>query len=193
MILQIRMEEKFALYDPSFTLEESMLFKIRDALSEHLKIEENDMNQTETIEIKMATTAEQIQSCYLVMHQLRPHLTEKSAFIQQVQRQLKEGYYLAYIETNEEIQALAGFRILEFLAWGKVLYIDDLITNSEKRKNGHGGKLLKWIIERAQKENCDQVHLDSGPHRHDAHRLYLNHGFKIIGHHFALNFKKLEC
>ena len=85
---------------------------------------------------------------------------------------------------------MAGFRFLEFLAWGKVLYIDDLITNSEVRKNGHGGKLLKWIIEQAKQMNCDQVHLDSGPQRHDAHRLYLNHGFKIIGHHFALNFKE---
>src|SRR5215216_5742436 len=143
-------------------------------------------------EIKMATTTEQIQSCYLVMRQLRPHLTETSAFVEQIQRQLKEGYHLAYIETNEEIQAIVGFRILEFLAWGKVLYIDDLITNSEMRKNGHGGKLLKWVIEQARKENCDQVHLDSGPQRHDAHRLYLNHGFKIIGHHFALNFKELS-
>jgi GNAT superfamily N-acetyltransferase len=59
------------------------------------------------------------------------------------------------------------------LAWGKVLYIDDLITDSETRRSGHGGKLLKWVIEQGKKANCDQVHLDSGPQRHDAHRLYL--------------------
>lgn len=140
-------------------------------------------------EIKMATTPEQIQSCFVVMRQLRPHLTDQLAFVEQVERQFKEGYRLAYIETEDEIKALAGFRFLEFLAWGKVLYIDDLVTNSETRRNGHGGKLLKWVIEQAQKENCDQVHLDSGPQRHDAHRLYLNHGFNIIGHHFALTIK----
>lgn len=86
---------------------------------------------------------------------------------------------------------MAGFRFLEFLAWGKVLYIDDLITNSDVRRNGHDGKLLKWIIEQVKQMNCNQVHLESGPQRYDAHRLYLNHGFKIIGHHFALNFKEL--
>jgi GNAT superfamily N-acetyltransferase len=142
----------------------------------------------ENTEIQKASTAEQIRSCYKIMRQLRPHLTEEQAFIEQVQRQLTEGYHLAYCKDEEEVRALAGFRFLEFLAWGKVLYIDDLITDTETRKNGHGGKLLKWVIEQAKEEKCDQVHLDSGPQRHDAHRLYLNHGFKIIGHHFALDF-----
>ncbi len=138
--------------------------------------------------IQKARDPEQIRMCYKIMRQLRPHLTEEVAFVEQVQRQLAEGYHLAYLQEGEEVKALAGFRFLEFLAWGKVLYIDDLITDIETRKNGHGGKLLKWVIEQAKEAKCDQVHLDSGPHRHDAHRLYLNHGFKIIGHHFALDF-----
>jgi GNAT superfamily N-acetyltransferase len=143
------------------------------------------------MDILQISTIEQIQSCYTVMRQLRPHLTDERAFIEQVQRQLSEGYKLACSKEEGKVVAVAGFRFLEFLAWGKVLYIDDLITDSETRKNGHGGKLLKWVIEQARKENCDQVHLDCGPQRHDAHRLYLNHGFKILGHHFALNFKEL--
>lgn len=143
------------------------------------------------IGIQQISTVEQIQSCYEVMFQLRPHLIDEQAFIEQVQRQIAEGYQLASYQEDGQVMAVAGFRFLEFLAWGKVLYIDDLITNSEARKNGYGGKLLKWIIEQAKQMNCDQVHLDSGPQRHDAHRLYLNHGFKIIGHHFALNFKEL--
>ena len=138
-------------------------------------------------EIALATTDAQIGSCHSVMLQLRPHLTDQHAFIEQVQQQRKEGYHLAYIQDEHGVKAAAGFRFLTFLAWGKVLYIDDLITDSSQRKNGHGGTLLKWVIDLATQEKCDQVHLDSGPQRHDAHRLYLNHGFKIIGHHFALD------
>lgn len=123
------------------------------------------------------------------MLQLRPHLIEQQAFVEQAQRQIAEGYQLACCHENEKITGVAGFRFLEFLAWGKVLYIDDLITNSDARRNGHGGILLKWVIEQRKQMNCDQVHFDSGPQRHDAHRLYLNHGFKIIGHHFALILK----
>jgi len=151
------------------------------------------MNQSLIVDagIQQISTVEQIQACYAVMRQLRPHLVEEQAFIEQVQRQMAEGYQLVCCREEEKIVALAGFRFLEFLAWGKVVYIDDLITDSEARKNGYGGKLLKWMIELAKQMNCDQVHLDSGPQRYQAHKLYLNHGFKIIGHHFALNFNEL--
>lgn len=54
-------------------------------------------NGVDTIEIEMAVSNEQIRSCYQVMHQLRPHLICKKTFIEQVQRQLKEGYHLAYL------------------------------------------------------------------------------------------------
>lgn len=140
----------------------------------------------ETTEIQLATDSDQIRSCYKIMHQLRPHLISEEAFVKQVQRQIQEGYHLAYIQNNGQVKALAGFRFLEFLAWGKVIYIDDLVSDMATRKNGYGSKVLKWVINEAKKAKCDQVHLDSGPQRHDAHRLYLNHGFKIIGHHFAI-------
>ena len=141
-------------------------------------------------EILFAESEEQIRSCYSVMHQLRPHLEDEQKFVAQVKRQIEEGYHLAYLQESGKARALAGFRFLEFLAWGRVLYIDDLVSDAATRKNGHGGKLLQWVIQQAQDASCDQVHLDSGPQRHDAHRLYLNHGFKIIGHHFALVFKE---
>ena len=149
----------------------------------------NPIITMENTEIQKAVSDEQIRLCYKVMRQLRPHLTDEKFFVEQVQRQFAEGYHLAYLQEREEIKALAGFRFLEFLAWGKVLYIDDLITDAEARNKGHGRMLLKWVVEQAKEARCDQVHLDSGPQRHDAHRLYLNHGFKIIGHHFALDFK----
>lgn len=140
-----------------------------------------------TKEIQLATQKEQIRCCYAVMQELRPHLTSEKTFVEQVERQIQEGYHLAYIQEDGEVKSLVGFRFLEFLAWGRILYIDDLISHSPTRKNGYGTKILKWVINQAKEAKCDQVHLDSGPQRHDAHRLYLNHGFKIIGHHFALD------
>lgn len=150
------------------------------------------MNQTiieETKEILLATSSEQINSCYQVMRQLRPHLDDKQKFIEQIHRQIQEGYHLAYIQDQGTVRSLVGFRFLEFLAWGKVLYIDDLISDAMTRRYGYGSTILKWTIHQAREAKCDQVHLDSGPQRHDAHRLYLNNGFKIIGHHFALDLK----
>jgi GNAT superfamily N-acetyltransferase len=142
--------------------------------------------ESTTTEIKLATESEQIRSCYAIMQQLRPHLVSEQAFVDQVHRQIKEGYHLAYLQEDAKVKVVGGFRFLEFLAWGKVVYIDDLVSDAATRRNGLATKLLQWIIAEAKKAKCDQVHLDSGPQRHDAHRLYLNHGFKIIGYHFAL-------
>jgi hypothetical protein len=77
------------------------------------------------------------------MHQLRPHLTSEQAFIEQVQRQIREGYQLAYIQDGGQVKALAGFRFLEFLAWGKVVYIDDLVSDTATRRNGYGGTVFR--------------------------------------------------
>lgn len=55
----------------------------------------------ETTEVQLATNPEQIQGCYKIMHQLRPHLTSEQAFVEHVQRQIHEGYHLAYFKIME--------------------------------------------------------------------------------------------
>lgn len=144
------------------------------------------MLQADTLVVKIANTGQEIRRCYKVMNQLRPQLDDETAFVEQVQRQIIHGYHLAFLEDSDVI-ALAGFRFLEFLAWGKILYIDDLITCSKARKLGYGNFLMNWLIQLAKERQCDQIHLDSGPQRYDAHRLYIKHKMKIMGYHFALD------
>lgn len=143
---------------------------------------------TPTAHKQKIKTVEEIRSCYLTIKHLRPHLDEEG-FIAQVQRQMTQGYHLLACVEEGAVKAVTGFRFLEFLAWGRVLYIDDLVTDAEARKLGFGTMLLKWVIDEAKLVQCDQVHLDSGPQRHEAHKFYLKAGFKIIGYHFALNCK----
>jgi GNAT superfamily N-acetyltransferase len=83
--------------------------------------------------------------------------------------------------------AVAGFRTGDSLAWGRYLYVDDLSTAPEARRQGHAGALLDWLIREARKLGCSQLHLDSGAarERFDAHRLCYNHGLAIHSHHFA--------
>lgn len=120
---------------------------------------------------------------------MRPHLRDENEFLGKVKRQQANGYQLIFIEKGGIGVCASGFRILEFLVWGKILYIDDLVTLTEHRGSGYGGEILDWLFEYAKENNCDEVHLDSGHQRFDAHRLYLNKKFRIIDHHFA---KKLK-
>jgi GNAT superfamily N-acetyltransferase len=139
------------------------------------------------VEVFIASTDEDIISCFPVFKELRPKL-EFEALLPQVRRQEVQSYKILALRQNGEIKSVAGFRLCEFLAWGKILYIDDLSTLPSARGNGFAGTLLNWLIEHAKKIGCDAVHLDSGHARHAAHRLYLQKGFRISSHHFALEF-----
>ena len=55
------------------------------------------------------------------------------------------------------------------------------------QRRGCAAALLGWLVTEAQRLGCGQLHLDSGmgPEREDAHRLYFNHGLRIVSYHFA--------
>jgi GNAT superfamily N-acetyltransferase len=138
--------------------------------------------------IALASDDREIQKCFHVMAELRPHL-EPDDFLRRVKRQGEiAGYQLAYL-ADEEIKAVTGFRISECLAWGKFLWVDDLVSKSSERSKGYGGMLFDWLVEYATKEKCQQIHLDSRVQRFDAHRFYLNKRMIIECHHFSLELK----
>lgn len=138
-----------------------------------------------TSQILQAETDGQITACFDLFKGLRPHL-ERERFLERVRKQQSQGYIMLCLRLDGAVKSAAGFRVLDFLAWGKVLYIDDLITAPDAKRRGYAGQLLDWIVQRARDLNCDAVHLDSGYTRHDAHRLYLRKGFRLNCHHFAL-------
>jgi GNAT superfamily N-acetyltransferase len=136
------------------------------------------------MEIKTATTEEDILKCWEVMHALRPHLI-KEEFVPIVKEMMREGYQLSFIEEGEKAVAAIGFRYLQFLYNGKHFYIDDLSTLPESRGKGYGGQLLDYVTVLAKEKGYKYVTLDSGYTRLDAHRLYLNKGFVLSAHHFS--------
>ncbi len=138
--------------------------------------------------IALAESDADIVRCHEAMHELRPHL-ELDAFQAQVKRQMEDGYRLAYVEDGGRIKAVAGFRFGEFLAWGRIMYVDDLVTLASERSKGFGEQLLDWLVAQARATGCDQFHLDSGVQRFGAHRFYLRKRMDITAHHFSLKLK----
>lgn len=137
------------------------------------------------MDIKILDTEEDIIPCFPVMKALRPHLT-KDRFIENFRVQQPQSYKIAVaIDSSGTICALAGYRFCNFMAWGKVIYLDDLVTDPSTLKKGYGGALLDWLEEEGHRNNCDALHLDSGYQRLDAHRLYLKKGWTLSSHHFS--------
>ena len=90
-------------------------------------------------------------------------------------------------EADGDVRAVAGYRFLESLFSGRFLYVDDLVTREADRSCGFGGQLLDWLVEEARNHHCEQLELDSGVQRFDAHRFYFAKRMKISSYHFAIN------
>lgn len=146
-------------------------------------------SEEKNIQIKEITTSREIRDCFPVLTQLRDMYKDEDKFVELIQRHFKEGYKLACLYEGDIVKAVAGYRFFECLAWGKVLYIDDLVTDNDSRSKGYGGVLMEWVIDLGRKEDCDQVHLDSNLDRIDAHRFYLKHKFDKICFHFSVKLK----
>jgi GNAT superfamily N-acetyltransferase len=121
------------------------------------------------------------------MRALRPHLADQDELVRRVGEQRAEGYRLvAAVEDDGSVSAVAGFRVYDTLADGRILYIDDLSTLPAARRRGYGRALLDWCADEGRRLGCDALHLDSGvgADRQDAHRLYFTAGMRISAHHF---------
>jgi GNAT superfamily N-acetyltransferase len=134
--------------------------------------------------IHLVKDNKQILKCFAVMHQLRPNIPG-TVFLQRVRLQMREGYQMVYLLDHGKITAVAGFRIMNNLAWGKFLYVDDLVTDSANRSKGYGSILLNWLFNEAKKNKCTQLHLDSGVQRSQAHRFYKRENMDLTSYHFA--------
>lgn len=135
--------------------------------------------------IRIVETPAEIEQCFPVMAQLRPQL-ERAEFVTRVRRQMAGGYRLAVLSADNSVKAVAGYRITENLAWGRFLYVDDLVTDQAARSQGYGKALLAWLTGQARQNGCAQLHLDSGAQRKDAHRFYLREDMENAGFHFSM-------
>lgn len=135
--------------------------------------------------IHLALTDDQIESCFPVMHQLRPQI-DPADFVGLVRAQHAEGYHLAALEIAGSVVAVAGFRMQLFLATGRTLYVDDLVTDARVRSQGHGEAMIRWLIDFARQARCKSFSLDSGTQRQDAHAFYLRNRLRITSFHFHL-------
>lgn len=141
------------------------------------------------MELLIARTDAEIAECYPVMQELRPHITEEE-FGPLVRRlQAEAGFELAFLRIDGEIKSVAGFRKSEWLAGGRYLEIEDLVSRASERSKGYGGALFDWLTEIAATSGCRQLRLVSNVRRVDAHRFYTSKGMKLDAHFFCLNLK----
>lgn len=127
----------------------------------------------------------QLRWAWPVMRQLRNNLSEDE-YLGRIASARTEGYQLFALMEDSEPLGLIGWRLVNDLASGRSLYVDDLIVDDRKRSRNYGQRLIGFAKERALEQNCEAIRLWSGIQRVRAHALYQREGFDRAG--FAFNF-----
>ncbi|MFV8782354.1 GNAT family N-acetyltransferase [Microbulbifer sp. SA54] len=133
---------------------------------------------------QLMMSADEVIAAAKLLLQLRPQY-DLDGILAQIHKQQAAGYQLAAVRENGKLLCVAGFVVSEKLAWGKHIYVDDLVSDEQQRSRGAGTLLIRWLAEYAKELGCSQLHLDSGVQRFPAHRFYLREGFDIASHHFS--------
>ncbi|MDC0994058.1 GNAT family N-acetyltransferase, partial [bacterium] len=110
------------------------------------------------MKIELSTSEAEIAEAAKVLMQLRPQYTLEG-ILAQIKKQQKAGYQIVCAKENGSVVGVAGFVIGDKLAWGKHIYVDDLVTDEEKRSTGVGAALIGWLKEYGGKNGCEQLHL----------------------------------
>jgi GNAT superfamily N-acetyltransferase len=139
----------------------------------------------ENMEARLLQTEDELETVAPVLLQLRPQFDLKG-LVTRIKMQQKNGYKLAYVVSDGKVLCVAGFVTGYKLAWGKHIYIDDLVTHEKHRSTGAGKCLMEWFKSYAKENGCDQIHLDCSVLRFPTHKFYLNNGFHITSHHFSM-------
>ena len=109
------------------------------------------------MEIRIAEVDSDLELVGSLLIQLRPSY-DLRILTSQVKAQQERGYTVAYIEDDGQAICAAGFVIETRLAWGKHMYIEDLVTDAHRRSSGLGKVMLDWLKSYAQKNDCEQIH-----------------------------------
>jgi len=124
-----------------------------------------------------------LQRCETLHRQLRPHLpADYAGWLDKV---FADGAGLCVLESEGRARSLGLWRAYHTTYAGLRFYVDDLVADEAERGKGWGGKMLAHLESKAREMNCDVFALDSGTHRHLAHRFYFRAGLTIGAFAFA--------
>ena len=142
-------------------------------------------NMTENaIELRHADTDSAVAACFLVLSQLRPHLTDVATLVAQIGRQGQEGYRLLAAWRGGKVIGVAGYRLQENLIYGRFVYVDDLAVLDTERRGNIGVSLLDAVAAEAKASGCKQLILDTGLGNALAQRFYFRCGLLMSAFRF---------
>ena len=125
----------------------------------------------------VARTQVELEKCFPVMKELRPHLNLTDYITIYNQAHKSDGYEIVAIEENNNVVAVMGYRVLFDYVRGKHIYIDDLVSTETARSKGLGAELLRYAESVAKELNCKTLRLCTGVENGRGMKFYEKNGW----------------
>jgi len=106
-----------------------------------------------------------------------------------MRRVFSGGARMCVAVEGDAVAGVAVYRMVENTFVGKQLYVDDLVTDEKRRSQGVGRALLGYLEGKARAAGFENLSLDSGTQRQQAHKFYFREGMVVTSFHFG---KKLK-
>jgi GNAT superfamily N-acetyltransferase len=113
-----------------------------------------------SLDIRILETDTDILAAFPLMSALRDRI-QADRFLAEVRRQQRDGYQLIGGFDGGRLVALAGIRGAHTLSRGEHVFVDDLVTAEQRRGEGHGTAMLRWVAAQARTRGVPRVYLDS--------------------------------
>lgn len=129
------------------------------------------------MKIFVAKNRSDLEKCYPVMKELRPHLHLDDYLSIYEAAHRADGFEIVAIEIDNKILAVMGYRILFDYVRGKHVYIDDLVSSESARSKGLGKELLRYAENVAKEQNCTTLRLCTGIDNEGGVKFYEQNGW----------------
>lgn len=118
-----------------------------------------------------------LERCYPVMKELRPHLSFDDYISIYNESHSADGYEVVAVEDKGQILAVMGYRFLSDFVRGKHVYVDDLVSTEKVRSQGLGAELLKYAEKIAESSGCKSLRLCTGIENDRGVKFYDRNGW----------------
>lgn len=118
-----------------------------------------------------------LERCYPVMKELRPHLCFEDYVSIYEESHRADDYEIVALEKDGQILAVMGYRFLSDFIRGKHVYVDDLATSEKVRSQGYGAALLKFAEDIARTNGCASLRLCTGIENDRGMQFYDRNGW----------------
>ena len=131
---------------------------------------------------------EKIYQILDMLQELGDHKISEQVLSERLSEMITQNYRCLGIYDNQQLVGMCGLWIQTRHYAGKSIEVDHVFIKDTHRNKGIGKKLIAYVQEYAQQQECNAIELNTYVENFPSHKFYYNLGFVARGFHFLKKF-----